>query len=281
MHFAFLPALLLAFAGGLFGGSSAPIAQHTGARLYAHSLYTIAAQATVTDTNALTATNSLTATAITTGTAVSSTPVPLPTAAAQGSIRGNPLDWDYLTQSARPAMGPFAWVFLALMLALFGVSAYFYFYKRPEWKRTNSVLRRATERWAPYGLWIGGLGLFFLVLRVIQLDFFDKRIWLYLWLLAAIVVIVWFYLWYRNTLPEQLARYEKVQRAKQYMPASAKKGSRPATPGTRTVKGAGGATGAGSAGTGGQPASSQVVKVVPTSVTGAAQATDKKRRRKR
>jgi hypothetical protein len=116
------------------------------------------------------------------------------------------------------------------MLALFGVSAYFYFYKRNEWKRTNSVLKRAAERWGSIGMWLAGLSLLFVIFRLIPLDFFNIRLWLYLAFLTALAVGGWFYYWYRTTYPKQLARFQKQQRARQYMPGAAKKGSAKAAP---------------------------------------------------
>jgi hypothetical protein len=111
------------------------------------------------------------------------------------------------------------------MIVLFGVSAYFYFFKRLEWKRTNPVLKRAADRWGPIGLWVSGLALLFVAFRLVSLDFFNLRFWFYLWLMAAIVLIAWIYYWYRTAYPKQLAKYQKSQRARQYMPSASKKGS--------------------------------------------------------
>ena len=177
-------------------------------------------------------------------------------------------------------MGLLAWVYLILMLALFGVSAYFYFFKRVEWKRTNSVYRRAAERWGPWFLWVSGLGLLFLVFRVVHLDILNKRFWLYLWFLGALALIGWFYYWYRRDLPAQLAKYEKTQRARQYLPGSAKKGpvkSPVLNPRTTTTTTSTGTANAGSTGT-------STTRVVPTDVasgnTGTATGDKKRRRRK-
>jgi hypothetical protein len=146
-------------------------------------------------------------------------------------LKLNPIDWDFLTGVPNPPLGPFAYAFIVFMAALFALGAYFYFVKRSEWKRENhSVHRRAAERWAPMAMWIGALSLLFVLFRVIRFDFFNLRFWLYLWMLAAIGVGVWFYLWYRNRYPAELAKFQKRQRAQQYMPAARKKGSaRPAT----------------------------------------------------
>ena len=120
-------------------------------------------------------------------------------------------------------MGPFSWALFALMIALLVVSGYFYAVKRPQWKRTNNVLYRAANRWSQPGLWLAVLGLLFVLFRIVGLDFFDKRFWLYLWLLSVIGVGAWFFYWYRMSYPKELEKFRKTQRAKQYMPGASAK----------------------------------------------------------
>lgn len=192
---------------------------------------TITSTAAATSTAEITATAATTSTAVITGTATTtatlSTPVPLPTVGVQGNLQINPFDWNFLTSvppdNAR--MGPFAWGYLALMVALLAASLFFIIVKRPGWKRTNSVRYRAVNRWGQVGLWLSGVGLLFLLLRVVGLDFFNLRIWLYLVFLATIAIAAWFFYWYRTAYPKEMAKYNKAQRARQYMPGSPGKGS--------------------------------------------------------
>lgn len=237
MQLVLLPGLLLTLVGGVYGGATshpADISQKLGLTRNIQSVYSIAAQTTttatttiaVTSTQAVTGTEALTNAGTTTSTVPQSTPPPLPSASSTGgnNLRINPFDWNFLTSVANPPLGPFAWVYLAGMLSLFWVCFYIYFFKRNEWKRTNSVLKRAAERWGQIGMWIAGLGLFSLVLRVIQLDFFNLRFWFYLWALAAVVAGGWFFYWYRTDYPKAMEKFLKTQRARQYMPGTAKKG---------------------------------------------------------
>jgi preprotein translocase subunit SecY len=221
MHLALLPWLLLALAGGASNGVPAQSSGAAANTDFLHGLYSVAAQTAETATTTISAT----ATTAVSGTATiaQSTPAPLATATAGGNLRINPFDWNFLTSVPDPALGPFGWVYIVVMLALFGVSAYFYFFKRIEWKRTNSVLRRAAERWGQTGMWIAGLALLFAVFRVIKLDVFDVRFWFYLWLLAALGAALWFFYWYRTSYPKEMAKYLKTQRARQYMPGASKK----------------------------------------------------------
>jgi len=142
-------------------------------------------------------------------------------------LASNPLDPAFLFSSPppppAPQIGPYGWGFLALMVALLLVSGYFMLVKRPEWKGTNPVLHRAANKWGQVGLWVSIVGLLFLLFRVVRLDFFNMRIWLYLWALATLAAAGWFVYWLRMKYPKEAAKYEKSQRARKYMPGSASK----------------------------------------------------------
>ena len=236
MHLGSLPGLLLALAWGLSGGSSAQHITTTGvsAALNSPIVYSIVAQTETTPTVTLettaevsaTATLSATSTpeATATATQIPPTPIPLPTAApeaGQSGLQLNPLDWNFLNSAPRdPAvkMGPFAYVFLVLMLGLIAGGIYGYRVLRPRFKNTNSVWYRAVGRFAQPFIWVGVFGLLFLLARLVELDFFNKRLWLYLTLLAALGVAGWFYYWYRDSYPKEMAKFQKTQKQKQYMP---------------------------------------------------------------
>ncbi|HEX8597959.1 MAG TPA: hypothetical protein VF952_05515 [Chloroflexia bacterium] len=258
MRLALLPGLPLAVALGIFaqGHTSVRAADITGSVGGTHSLYSVLAQATTTATTLTVTTGTATATTgtgtdatatLTAGTTitategtvtatvgVTSTGALTPTATparvpltgeggGAGNLQLNPFDWNFLTSPAAPGWpGPLAWAYLLLMLALLGVSAYVYFVRRPQWKRTNSVYYRAATRFAPVFLWIAVLGILFVLLRIPPVDFFNLRFWLYLWLLAALAVAGWVFYWYRTSFPKEMARFQKTQRQKQYMPGSAK-----------------------------------------------------------
>jgi hypothetical protein len=238
MRLAILLGLILSWAGGV-GGQA--LAHPTGNIAGAPALLSISAQP-VTPTITLsdpvgpiitsTAASAITATVATTATeTIASTPTatatpagpPPPTVAvpvvdAETPLQINPFDANFLFSKARPPMGPFAWTCFGLMILLLGVSGYFYAVKRPQWKRTNSVLHRAANRFSQPGMWLAILGLFLVLFRIVGLDFFDKRFWLYLWLLGVIGVGAWFLYWYRTRYPKELEKFRKTQRAKQYMP---------------------------------------------------------------
>lgn len=73
------------------------------------------------------------------------------------------------------------------------------------------------------GLWLAILGLLLILFRLVGLDFFNLRFWLYLWMLALLIVAGWFIFWYRTAYPKELEKFRKTQRARQYMPGGAVK----------------------------------------------------------
>lgn len=252
MRLALLPGLLMAlFLGAMASGNSTARAAGQAHNGYTAPLFSIGAQAATTATTTLgttPATGGATATAALTGTTVvTSTDAISPTATLAPLTSGtttngggtnlklNPFDWGFLTNPpSDPKMGPFSWLGLLIMAGLFAVSAYFYLYRRPAWKRANPVRYKAANRWGPAGLWLAILGLLLLLFRLIDLSFFNLRFWMYLWLLAAIASVAYFAYWYRTAYPKEVARYEKTQRARQYMPGSTRAAARatsgPSTP---------------------------------------------------
>lgn len=243
MHLVLLPGLLLAMAAALAGVPAQTATGSFGDPRGAGSLFSIAAQATTTatlttittevttDTTAtaastVTSTSGIIATSTITG-SVQSTPVPLPQQGGSIPLQSNPLDPSFLFSPPppppAPQIGPYGWGFLALMTVLLLVTGYFMLVKRPEWKRTNPVLHRAANKWGQVGLWVAIPGILLLLFRAVRLDFFNMRIWLYLWTLATLVAAGWFVYWLRMKYPREAAKYQKSQRARQYMPGSASK----------------------------------------------------------
>src|SRR6476620_4798965 len=195
MYLGSLPALIFTMAWGLLGSTTA----HTTNQYSADTaLYSIIAQGAVTPTETLATTPTLAVTGtetisvtgtITSGevlsaTAVPATPVPIPTVAPQSTganLQINPFGWNFLTSSPTdPSIGIFAIIFGILMLVLIVAAVYAYRVLRPRWKTTNPALYKAVPRFGQPALWIGVLGLIFIGFRLIQLDFLNKRFWLYL-----------------------------------------------------------------------------------------------------
>lgn len=104
----------------------------------------------------------------------------------------NPFSWDYLTTAPGPddVFGPFATLFL--IICAVGLIVGGLFYLRPEVMWSRRLLRLgSTKRWGAIFLWIFSLGIFFFIIRWLQINpfSFGERIWLYLILLVAVFAL--------------------------------------------------------------------------------------------
>jgi hypothetical protein len=81
------------------------------------------------------------------------------------------------------------------------------------------------------------IGLLFALTRLVSLDFFNLRIWFYVMLLSALALFGWIVYWYRTSYPNEMARYRKTLKARQYLPGKARTTSPATRPGTTTPAG--------------------------------------------
>lgn len=131
----------------------------------------------------------------------------------------NPFNWDYLTTVPGPneVFGPLAVLFLILFGVGFAISVVLY----NGWGRAafpNPVLFRMARRWAAWGVVVFGLGIFFFVIRAVQINpfTFGERIWLwlcFLGVLAWLAVVAWDL---RTNYPPLLAEHQAQQSREQY-----------------------------------------------------------------
>lgn len=130
----------------------------------------------------------------------------------------NPFSWDYLTTTpgSNEVFGAFAIGFLIIFLTGFVVSFVAYagwgdrIVKDPLW-------RRMMHRWAGWALALFSTGLFFFLIRILQINpfTFGQRIWLYLSLLALAAFVGWCIYDYFKTAPEYRKQIEDRKRMQQ------------------------------------------------------------------
>ncbi|MDQ3541176.1 MAG: hypothetical protein M3440_10840 [Chloroflexota bacterium] len=139
----------------------------------------------------------------------------------------NPFDWDYLTSTpvAGEIFGPFSALFLLLFATGFIVASYLYY--RPWTKPVGVLFRRKTVRKAStIALWVFGTGLFFFLIRLLQINpfSFGQRIWIYLCFLAFLGMAALFAVRFRAAREERLialrAQATDRRRAPQTRPVS-------------------------------------------------------------
>lgn len=140
----------------------------------------------------------------------------------------NPFSWDYLRTVPGPneVFGPFSLAYLILFLAGFVVSIVVYNgWARQRFK--DPVLHRMARKWAGIAIVIFGLGLFFFLIRWLQINPFGfaRRYWLWLTLLALATLVgyaIWDYKTHYETLKSQ---YEEQQRRRAFSRASGQAGA--------------------------------------------------------
>lgn len=104
----------------------------------------------------------------------------------------NPFSWDYLTSAPQSGeiFGP--WSTLFLVFCAVGLIVGFLLNTRPQMLWTRRLMRVASaRRWGSVLMWIFSIGMFFFIVRWLQINpfTFGNRIWLYLTAMAAIIAI--------------------------------------------------------------------------------------------
>ena len=105
----------------------------------------------------------------------------------------NPFSWDYLTTqpASDDVLDGFTIVYAAVMLLGFVVAAYLHY--RPWTKPFGTMFRRRSVlRATTIAMWVSGIGLFFFLIRLLQINpfTFGEPIWMWLSLLAVVALLV-------------------------------------------------------------------------------------------
>jgi hypothetical protein len=140
----------------------------------------------------------------------------------------NPFDWDYLKTVPGPneVFGPFSIAYLLLFVV--GLVASIVVYNGWAKKRfKDPMLHRLARKWAGIAIVIFGLGLFFFLIRWLQINPFGfaRRYWLWLTLVALVVLVVYAIWDYRTHYPALKAQYDEQQRRRSFSKASGQGGA--------------------------------------------------------
>ncbi len=86
----------------------------------------------------------------------------------------------------------------------------------------NNVLFRMARKWAGWGLCVFGLGLFFFVIRALQINpfGFGKHAWLWICILLALVWIAWIAYDAIRNYPTQVQQYQEHLKKREYAKAT-------------------------------------------------------------
>ena len=132
----------------------------------------------------------------------------------------NPVSWDYLSTVPGPneVFGPLAIMYLAVFVAGFIVSLVIYNnYGRGLF--ANPVMFRLFRKWSGWALVVFGSGLFFFLIRALQINpfTFAMRFWMWVTMLGLAVVLVLLAIDYRRHYAADLATWESRKERDKYL----------------------------------------------------------------
>ncbi len=135
----------------------------------------------------------------------------------------NPFNWEYMrtTPGTNEVFGPFSIVYLILFVVGFVLSIVIY----NGWAKkqfSDPILHRMARKWAGIAIVIFGLGLFFFLIRWLQINPFGlaRRYWLWLSLLALVALVIYAVWDYKTHYTALKAQYDEQQRRRQFSKAS-------------------------------------------------------------
>ena len=132
----------------------------------------------------------------------------------------HPWSWSYLTH--RPVdnevYGPFSTAYLIFLLLAFCVTVFLY-NNGGQYLTTDPVRRRYLRKYAGFLLIPIVLGIFFFLVRMVQIDpfTFGRRIWLYLTAVAILGLVVWIVVDIRRHYARDLAMQHRSHTQRTYL----------------------------------------------------------------
>ena len=131
----------------------------------------------------------------------------------------NPFSWDYLTTVPGPneLFGPFSIAFLIIFTMGFTLSIIVY----NNWAKRrfkDPVLHRMAKRWAGIGLVVFTFGLFFFLIRWLQINPFDMgmRLWMWLSVLGLLALVGYILYDYKAHYAAAKAAYDDLVHQRMY-----------------------------------------------------------------
>jgi phosphoglycerol transferase MdoB-like AlkP superfamily enzyme len=145
----------------------------------------------------------------------------------------NPISWDYLSTVPGPneVFGPLAILYLIVFVAGFVVTLLIY-NNQGKQLFPNPVAYRLVRRWAGWALVVFGAGIFFFLIRALQINpfTFAMRFWMWVTVLALGALVILTMIDFRRHYKEQMANYNARKQREEYMkPLQAAGGSKRAT----------------------------------------------------
>ena len=121
--------------------------------------------------------------------------------------------------------GPLA-IGFAIVLGVAFVAAIVAWLLAPRLASGNRLHQRLIVRLAKWVLGFSAVGLLLLLFRWQIVPFFSKRLWLFLWFVAAFGGVGYVVHYWRRVYPEQRAAWEDSERVRRYLPRAGRGASR-------------------------------------------------------
>jgi len=121
------------------------------------------------------------------------------------------------TDPTEPLDNP-AYLVMAIVLGLAMVVAAFAWIAAPRLFADHRFRQRQVTRLAVTIFAFAAIGLLLLLFRWQAVPFFSKRLWLYLWWLAAICTVAYIAYYLKRVYPARLAAWHDAERRRRYLP---------------------------------------------------------------
>ncbi len=123
----------------------------------------------------------------------------------------NPFSWDYLSTvpGQNEVFGPLAIIYLAIFIVGF-IFALVIYNNQGKQLFSNPAMYNLFRRWSGWAATVFGAGLFFFLIRALQINpfTFAMRFWMWVTLLALVVIFVFMVLDYRKNYKRELSEWE-------------------------------------------------------------------------
>lgn len=144
----------------------------------------------------------------------------------------NPISWDYLSTVPGPneVFGPLAILYLIVFVAGFLICLLIY-NNQGKQLFPNPVAYRIVRRWVGWALVAFGAGIFFFLIRALQINpfTFAMRFWMWVTVVALGVIVVLIMADFKRRYREELANWNARKQREEYMrPLQAAHGRRAA-----------------------------------------------------
>ena len=132
----------------------------------------------------------------------------------------NPISWDYLSTVPGPneVFGPLAIMYLACFCVGFAVSLLIY-NNHGKQLFSNPVMFRLVRRWAGWALVVFGAGIFFFLIRALQINpfTFAMRFWMWVTVLGLMALFVLLAIDFRRKYATNVAAWEARKQREEYL----------------------------------------------------------------